>query len=148
MSNLSPLPFVPSSTERLNTMIRLAEIVPGQKTADLGAGDGRVVIAMAKEGAIAHGFEIDPKLVKEARKNIKNENLEERALIHHEDFFKADLSSFDILTIYGITSIMGPLEEKLKAELKAGTKIISNFFSFPSWEYEEKAGEIYVYRQE
>jgi cyclopropane fatty-acyl-phospholipid synthase-like methyltransferase len=128
-------------------MVALAAALPGQKSADLGSGDGRVVIALAKEGAETHGFEIDPKLVKEARKNIREEGLEGKAFIHQQDFFEADLSDFDILTIYGITSIMGPLEEKLRSELKPGARVISNFFSFPNWEYEVKVAEVYVYRQ-
>jgi len=143
----SPLPFVPSSEERLKTMVALAAVLPGQKAADLGSGDGRIVIALAKEGAEAHGFEIDYRLAKEARKKIHEEGLENRAFIHQQDFFKADLGDFDILTVYGITSIMGPLEGKLRSELKPGARVISNFFSFPTWEHEVKVGEVYVYRQ-
>ncbi len=143
----SPLPFVPSSEERLKIMVALAAVLPGQKVADLGAGDGRVVIALAKEGAEAHGFEIDSKLVAQARANIRKEGLQDKAFVHQEDFFKADLSDFEVLTIYGITSIMGPLEEKLRAELKPGTRVISNFFTFPTWGHEEKVGEVYLYRQ-
>jgi len=147
MTTNSPLPFVPSSEERLKTMIGLAAILQGQKAADLGSGDGRVVIALAKEGAEAHGFEIDYKLVNEARKKIHEEGLENKAFIHNLDFFKVDLSNFDILTIYGITSIMSPLEEKLRSELKSGAKVISNFFTFPNWGHEVKVSEVYLYRQ-
>jgi ribosomal protein L11 methylase PrmA len=128
-------------------MVALAAALPGQRSADLGSGDGRVVIALAREGAEAHGFEIDPKLVMEARKNIREEGLEGKAFIHQQDFFEADLSDFEILTIYGITSIMGPLEEKLRSELKPGARVISNFFSFPNWEHEVKVAEVYVYKQ-
>ncbi len=147
MSNLSPLPFVPSSLERLETMIELSRITPGQKAADLGSGDGRVVIALAQLGAEAHGYEIDPSLVAKSLQNIKSANLSDKAFIHQEDFFEADLSQYEVLTIYGITSIMRPLEEKLRAELKPGARVISNYFTFPNWEEEEKEGEIYVYRQ-
>jgi cyclopropane fatty-acyl-phospholipid synthase-like methyltransferase len=143
----SPLPFVPSSEERLKTMVALAAVLPGQRVADLGAGDGRVLIALAKEGAEAHGFEIEPKLAAQARANIRKEGLEGKAFVHQKNFFEADLSDFEVLTIYGITSIMRPLEEKLRSELKPGARVISNFFTFPTWEQEEKVGDVYVYRQ-
>jgi len=143
----SPLPFVPSSEERLKIMVALAAVLPGQKVADLGAGDGRVVIALAKEGAEAHGFEIEAKLVAQARTKIRQKGLKDKAFIHQGDFFEADLSDFEVLTIYGITSIMGPLEKKLRSELKPGARVISNFFTFPTWEHEEKVGDVYVYKQ-
>ena len=40
---------------QIESMLALAEIKPGEKMADLGSGDGRIVIAFAKAGAEAHG---------------------------------------------------------------------------------------------
>ncbi len=147
MSNLSPLPFVPSSTERLKTMIEMASVLPGEKAADLGAGDGRVVIALAKMGAEAHGYEIDPVLVQKALENIKEAGLSDKAFIHHQDFFGADLGEYDLLMIYGITSIMGKLEEKLEREMKIGARLVSNYFTLPTWDYEDKINDVLLYRK-
>ena len=144
----SDIPFVPSSTDRLNTMVELSQVKPGQKTLDLGSGDGRVVIAMAKAGAEAHGFEVDPKLVEESKKNIANEGLEGKAFIHNKSFWDGDLRDFDVITVYGITSIMGRLEGKLKQELKDGAKIVSNYFTFPNWKPEEVKEKVYLYRKD
>lgn len=147
MPNLPRVPFVPSSWDRLETMITLANVTPGQKTLDLGAGDGRVVIAMAKLGADAYGYEIDPDLVEEGMRNIKNEGLENKAFILNKDYWNENLSSFDIVTIYGMTSVMEKLEKKLRDELKSGAKVISNYFTFPTWPHVEKKDQIYVYHK-
>ncbi|MGI5826682.1 MAG: SAM-dependent methyltransferase [Patescibacteria group bacterium] len=143
----SDIPFVPSSTDRLNTMMELSGVKPGQKTLDLGSGDGRVVIAMAKAGAEAHGFEVDPKLIEEARRNIAEEGLEGKAFIHSKNFWDGDLGEYDVVTVYGITSIMGRLEAKLKNELRPNAKVVSNYFTFPNWEPEEVKEKVYLYKK-
>jgi len=128
-------------------MMELAQIRKGIKAADLGSGDGRVVIALAQAGAEAHGFEIDRKLVAESRKKIKEAGLEGKAFIHHQSFWDSNLAGFEVITIYGITSIMEKLEKKLKTELKNGARVISNYFTFPSWEHNEKRERVYLYRK-
>lgn len=141
------VPFVPSSKERLDIMIELAGITPGQKAVDLGSGNGQVVIEMAKLGAFAFGYEIDPVLVEKSLRNIKQANLEGTAFVILTNYWDEPLDSFDVVTIYGITGIMERLEEKLRKELKPGTKVVSNFFTFPHWEPAVKKGEVYLYIQ-
>ncbi|HUD44240.1 MAG TPA: 50S ribosomal protein L11 methyltransferase [Patescibacteria group bacterium] len=134
-----------SANERLDVMLELSQIQPGQKTIDLGSGDGRVVIAMAKLGAQAHGIEIDPGRVELARNNILKENLLDKAIITQGNFWNEDLGEFDIITLYGITGIMERLEKKLKIEMKPGSKVISNFFQFPNWYPAKNKSNIFVY---
>ena len=55
--------FARSKDEIVEKMILLADVKPGQKAIDFGSGDGRLVIAMARAGAEAHGYEINPFLV-------------------------------------------------------------------------------------
>ena len=42
--------YDPTKRRRVEEMIKIANIKPGEKAADLGAGDGRLVIALAKSG--------------------------------------------------------------------------------------------------
>ena len=139
------IPFVPSSDDRLFTMLELAAIKPGYRVADLGSGDGKIILAMAKLGAEAHGFEIDPGRVNLTQKKIEEELLENKAFIHHQDLWGVDVSNFDIVTIYGITSIMKRLEEKLKREIKNSCRVLSNGFTFPTWPHVFEKNHIYVY---
>jgi ribosomal protein L11 methylase PrmA len=67
--------YDPSSRIEAEAMARLAEVRPGEKAADLGSGDGRVVCALARGGAEAHGYEINPVLVLISRRNIRREGL-------------------------------------------------------------------------
>lgn len=128
-------------------MIELSELKPGEKAADLGSGDGRIVIAMARIGAIAHGYEINPFLVWWSRYKIRRAGLQDQAFIHLGSFWSKDLSKFDVVTVFGTTHIMKGLEKKLKKELKSNARVISYVFAFPSWEYAQKESAIFVYRQ-
>lgn len=140
------VPFVPSSWDRIQIMLQVSDVKKGDKTVDLGSGDGRVVIEMAKREAQAHGYEINPSLIAESLEKAEKENLLDKVYFHLGNYWKKDLSSFDIVTIYGMTSIMERMEKKLQSELKPGARVISNFFQFPNWPHTEKRGEIYLYK--
>ncbi len=137
--------YVPTKPEVVKKMINLADIKPGGKAIDLGSGDGRLVIALAKAGVEAHGYEINPFLVRLAQKNIRKAGISDRAFIHLKSFWKEDFSKFNIVTVYGMSYIMGKLELKLKKELKADAKVVSNSFAFPNWQHSKKEEGIYLY---
>lgn len=139
------LPFVVSSKRRIQGMIALSDVRPDQHVADLGSGDGRLVIAFAKAGAIAHGYEINPLLVWWSRRKIKTLHLEDRAKIFPIDFFHADLSRYDVLAIYGIPTIMKRLEVVVRPQLKAGGRVLVNSVAFPTWHAAFVRDGIHVY---
>lgn len=138
-------PFVPVRKEKIEKAIELRGLEPGQKITDLGSGDGRVLIAAARRGARAIGFEINPFLVWKANSNIKKEKLEKLAIAKWGNFWWQDLSSFDVVFVYGISNIMRGLEKKLQRELKPGAKVVCFSFQFPNWQPEIKENGIYIY---
>lgn len=138
--------YVPSSPAVVEEMVRLADPRGGERVADLGSGDGRLVIAFARAGAEAHGFEFNPVLVWWARRKIRRARLGGRAVVHWKNFWSADLSSFDVVTVFGIDHIMAPLERKLRQELKPNARVVSNAFLFPSWEAASSRNGVYLYR--
>lgn len=139
------LPYVPTSDKKVRIITKLAATGSGQTAVDLGAGDGRVVVALAKTGAVAVGLEIDPSRTQAGKKNIKKEGVENTAVIFNADFWHMDLGDFDVVTVYGITGIMERLERKLEKELKIGARIVSNNFPFPNWQPEMIENDVYLY---
>ncbi|MBI5152062.1 class I SAM-dependent methyltransferase, partial [Candidatus Peregrinibacteria bacterium] len=116
-----------------------------EKVVDLGSGDGRVVIAFARKGIEAHGYEINPILVWLSRKNIKKAGLKKKAFIHTKNFWTNNFSKFDIVVIYGISHIMRMLERKLQKELKPGSRVICCIFPFRKWQCAKKDEGVYLY---
>lgn len=126
-------------------MIDLAEIQPGEKAADLGSGDGRILIALAKGGAIATGYELDDKLFQLAKENIAAAAVQ--ATLLKKDFWFEDLSKYSIICCYPMPTIMGRLEKKLQTELKPGSRVLLNYFPFKHWKLEKTKDNIFLYQR-
>ncbi len=140
-------PFVPTGGKRLRKMLEFAGVMPGQKVADLGSGDGRLVIAFAKAGAEAHGYEINPLLVLYSNILIFKSGLRGKAHIHLKSFWGEDLSLYNTITVYGISHIMERLEQKFSTELNPGARVVSNSFRLPSWLYSRQEDGVYLYEK-
>ena len=126
----------------------MAKLKKGSKIADLGSGDGRIVIAFAQAGAEAHGYEINPTLVLISRLNIRRHGLQKRAHIHWKSFRVCDFSKFDIVTAYTLPRLMAALEKRLQAELPATGRVVSHTFKFPNWQAAEIQDKVYLYKVE
>jgi len=140
-------PYVPIPAYGLDKIIEFANIKPGQKAVDLGSGDGKIMIAMAKAGATVYGYEVNPLLVWWTKRKIKKEGLEGKAFVYMKSFWDVDLSSYDVVTLFGVRKIMHRLQEKMDKELKPGAKIISFGFSFPGWQIIKKEKATFLYEK-
>lgn len=138
-------PYAPLGKEKIDTMINLLDIKKGDKVVDLGSGDGRIVIGLARKGAQAHGYEINPLLVVISKYKINKAGLGKNAFIHMKSYWNEDVSKFDAITLFGAPHIMKKLKGKFEKELKPGTKIVSNYFKFPDWNFIKEKDKIYFY---
>jgi SAM-dependent methyltransferase len=127
------VPFVPSPQEVVDKMVDLAAVKKDDVVYDLGSGDGRIVIAAAKKGARAVGFEIDPELVKESRENIRKAGLEGRAEIRNQDILTVDLSAASVVTMYLLPDVNLKLKPNLLSQLKPGSRVVSHAFDMGDW---------------
>jgi len=140
------IPFVPSSDEKTLTMMRLANIRPHEKVIDLGAGEGKLVLAMAAKGADVTGIEIDGERATMTINNVAAAGLQERVRIINGNFWQHDLSNYDLIVLYGVPSIMERLEKKIANEAKPTVRIVSNHFTFPNWKPAKTVNNVYLYR--
>lgn len=140
-------PYLQTTEQDIQKLLTILQRHPVKKIADIGSGDGRIVIALAKSGMEAHGYEINPLLVKKSRKNIQHAGIKHLATIHWKDLWKTDFSDYDAVTIFGVGFIMKRLEKKLQKELKPGAQIISFRFPLPTWPLKEQIDSIYLYKK-
>lgn len=140
-------PYAPTSPKALQTMLALADIKPGDTAVDLGSGDGRLVIALAKAGAEAHGYETNWLLVWWSRWRIRQAGVQQRAKIHHRSYWHESLTQYQVVTVFGIPYIMERLETKLRNELSLGARVITNSFTFPHWPPKQTRERVYCYEQ-
>ena len=120
--------FVPTPRGAVERMIEMAVIRPGDLVYDLGCGDGRIVIAAAKQQKIkAVGVDIDPERVAESRENVRVAGLESSVEIRQADVFDLDLSEADVVFLYLTPRLNARLMPQLR-KLKPGARIISYEF--------------------
>ena len=126
-------PFVVTDARDVALMMRVADVGPGDYLVDLGSGDGRIVIAAAERGALAHGVEIDPALVLRAGARARAAGVADRTAFVEGDLFEADLSGATVLTLYLFPEAMLRLRPKVLETLAPGTRVLSNSFDFGEW---------------
>jgi SAM-dependent methyltransferase len=122
--------FVPTPHDVVAKMLELAEIKMADTVFDLGSGDGRIVIAAAKNyGAKAIGVELDQELIRQSRERIVADGLAQLVQIEQSDLFTRDLGGANVIAVYLPTNLMDRLLPQL-AQMKPGTRIVSHFFKF------------------
>src|SRR5258708_36170147 len=73
------VPFVPTTDEAVQAMLKLADVTKSDIVYDLGCGDGRIVIAAVRDfAARGVGIDIDPKRIAEAKQNAHKAGVEAR----------------------------------------------------------------------
>jgi SAM-dependent methyltransferase len=118
----------------VNEMLRLASISAGDVVYDLGSGDGRILIAAARDrGARGVGLEIDPALVAESTERARRLGLADRVSFLQQDLFQADIRPATVVTLYLSPDLNRRLRPKLLSELRPGSRIVSHNFDMGDW---------------
>ena len=128
------VPFITTPGVVVERMLELAGTRAGDLVADLGSGDGRIVIAAARKyGARGLGIELDAKLVETSRDNARRAGVADRVSFVQGDVLAADFSQATVVTVYLLPDLIGKLEPRFMGELKPGTRIVSHSFRMASW---------------
>jgi SAM-dependent methyltransferase len=133
--NIQPeVPYVPTTDPAVQAMLKLADVKKTDVVYDLGCGDGRIVVAAAKNyGARGVGIDINPQRVQEAKANAKKAGVENLVRFEVNDLFKADIHEATVVTLFLLPEVNMRLRPKLLQELQPGTRIVSNTFDMGDW---------------
>jgi precorrin-6B methylase 2 len=125
--------WVPTPQELVEKMLDMAKVTPQDIVIDLGSGDGRNVIAAAKRGARAYGFEFNPDMVALSRRKAQEAGVADRATFIEGDMFEADISKATVLALFLLPSNLDKLAPKFLT-LRPGTRMVNNTFQVTGWE--------------
>jgi len=132
------VPWVPTPEPLVERMLTMAQVGPGDLVVDLGSGDGRTVLAAAKNfGARATGIEYDARLVAHARRRAAQAGLgPPRVKFIQGDIYEADFSEATVITLYLMPSINKRLRPTL-LKMRPGTRVVSHQFAMDDWQPDE-----------
>lgn len=126
-------PYQPTPLSVVFEMLKLAQLNDEDVLYDLGSGDGRIVIAAARDyGCRAVGIEIDPMLVAQAEEAARAEEVDELTEFLVADVRDVGLAEATVVTTFLLTSSMQLLQPTLRA-LRPGTRIVSHNFDMTGW---------------
>ena len=115
-------------------MLKLAGVTRDDVVYDLGSGDGRLVIAAAREfGARGVGVELEAKLVQDSRESALKAGVADRTRFLWQDIFQTDVSPATVVAIYLSPELNLRLRPKLLRELRPGSRIVSHKFDMGDW---------------
>jgi hypothetical protein len=131
--------WVPTPDELVRRMLTMAKTTARDYVIDLGAGDGKIAIAAAREfGARALGIEYNQDMVKLANCMVQVEGVAGKVRIQHGDIFKEDFSKADIVTMYLLPELNLCVRHRLLA-MKPGTRVTSHQFTMGDWSPDQTA---------
>ena len=128
---ISGVPWVPSRSDTIRQMLDLAGVKKGDKFADLGCGDGRMLFMAEKLGARVYGYELA--LLAFLAAKLRKFFLGSNARIEFKSFFEINLEKFDVVALYLMPETLEKLKPKLEKELKKGSRIVSHAFQIKGW---------------
>jgi len=128
------VPFITTPEEVVERMLELAGTRADDLVADLGSGDGRIVIMAARKfGARGLGIELDQRLVEKSRENARAAGVADRVTLVQGDVLTADFSKASVVTVYLLPGLIDQLQQRFTGELRPGTRIVSHAFGMAGW---------------
>lgn len=143
------LPYVATQDDKVKTIIKLANIKKGEVVIDLGSGDGRLLYAAAKCGAIAIGYELNPLLIIITIIRAKIKGLSKNVIVKKQSLWEADLKTADVVFVYGRKHTMKRFQDFVYKNCKKDARITVNSdktVSFPSKKSLKSKNGIFLYK--
>ncbi len=136
--------WVPTNDAVADAMLKVAKVKPTDLVYDLGAGDGKIAIAAAKNfGATAVGIEYNKEMAELAKRNTERAGVADKVKIINGDIFVEDFSKATVVTMY----LLPDLNLKIRPtilKMAPGTRIVTNSFNMGDWEPDDTVGTGYA----
>lgn len=139
-------PYLPTLSKQVKIAMDMVDLKPGQTLLELGCGDGKVLVAAAKRGWHAVGYELNPLLVLicllrtwQYRKLVK---------VKWGNFWTRPWPQADGIFVFIMPRHMSKLHKKVMQSKHKPVKLISFAFEVPGVEpVKSKLGvHLYEYR--
>ncbi|KAL1117035.1 hypothetical protein AAG570_004363, partial [Ranatra chinensis] len=123
------LPYVPATRQQVANVLAALRDSPnrGANLLDVGSGDGRIVLAAAKEGFKSVGVELNLWLVLYSRLLAYTRGVSASATFHRQDLWNFSMKPYRNVVIFGVGEMMPELEKKFSEELSNARVVVCRF---------------------
>lgn len=134
--------WVPTNDPLVTRMLQMAQVGKNDLVYDLGAGDGKIAIAAAKQfGARAIGVEYNPDMAQLAQCLVRAEGVADKVKVVQGDIFETDFSAASVVTLYLLPELNLRLRPTI-LKMKPGTRVVSHSFLMDDWRPDESTVSI------
>lgn len=123
-------PYLPTLTAQVNAALLLADLKTGDTMLELGCGDGKVLIAAAKQGINVVGYEINPLLIAVAW--LRTRRYRKNVTIIWGDFWQKDWPESQAIFVFLLEKYMLKLDKKIMQYPHKPVKLVSFAFKVPT----------------
>ncbi len=117
--------FLPASNYVVERMLDMARIQDCDVLYELGCGDARICIRAAQRfGIRCVGIDVDPKRLRDARRNVAAAGVAHLVNIRHCDFLTVNLRRATLTVMYINPDVIVQLVPKLRT-MRSGSRILS-----------------------
>ncbi|HYE19792.1 MAG TPA: class I SAM-dependent methyltransferase, partial [Tepidisphaeraceae bacterium] len=128
------VPYVPTDEHVVGEMLKLAGVTSSDVVYDLGCGDGRIVIAAARDfGARGVGIDIDERRIAECHASAARAKVESLVTFKCASFFDVEYADASVVMLYLLPGVMVKLKSTFLSALKPGTRLVANHFEMGNW---------------
>jgi SAM-dependent methyltransferase len=126
--------WLPTPEGMVKRMLEAAKVTAKDLVYDLGAGEGKIPIAAARDfKARAVGIEYNPDMAALAKRNAERAGVADNVKIIAGDIFENDFSEATVVTLYLLPELNMKLRPSI-LKMKPGTRVVSHAFNMRDWE--------------
>lgn len=136
-------PYLPTLSRQVKTAMELAELKPEQRLLELGCGDGKVLVAAAKQGIHVTGYELNPVLVIVSW--VRTIRYRRLVTVKWANFWQVRLPETDVIFVFLLPKYMARLDKKIIQESSKPVKLVSFAFTIPGKVVTTEKDGVYLY---
>jgi hypothetical protein len=137
-------PYLPTMRPQIALAFSFLDLKPGQTLIELGCGDGRVVLAAARQGIRVVGYELNPLLFLLCW--LRTRRYRHLVSIRLGDFWRADWPRADAVFGFILPKYMAKLDKKITHDNRTSVKVVSFAFPIPGKMPVRQENGVYLYQ--
>lgn len=136
-------PYLPILKPQLIAALELIDLKEDGHLLELGCGDGRVLIAAAKQGYIVTGYELNPILAFIAW--VRTRKYKKQVKVVCGNFWNGTLPEADGIFVFLLPKYMNRLDTKITQEFCNPVKLVSFAFKIPDRKIAVEKDGVFLY---
>lgn len=136
-------PYLPSLKPQIEQALKLADLKAGDHLLELGCGDGKVLLAAARQGIRVTGYELNPLLAVIAW--LRTRRYRQQVKVIWGDFWGVDWPVAEVIFVFLLPRYMAKLDSRILQYSTKPVKLVSIAFAVPDKKVDKHVGGVHLY---